>query len=171
MRGPMLRQAMTSADKDRIQFADRQQMTKALVHRKLSYRIKILDPSRVTTDECLSESRRAACSDAFICFDGGRNALSVSFGLCHRTLGFFGRRLHLTEPALELVATLASHNDAPSRCCCDAVRIRNGDAHRTPRTSHRLSVMAFRTVSEWPQRKTHAEKPSTKPPEITRHER
>src|SRR5271163_3327819 len=90
-------------------------MRKAVVHRKFGNRIKIVDPNRVTTDECLSESCRAACSDAFICFDRGWNVPSASFGLYLRTLGFFGCRLHLTEPALQLVATLASHSAGPSR--------------------------------------------------------
>src|SRR5271155_5370981 len=89
-------------------------MRKAVVHRKLGNGIKIVDPSRVTTDECLSESCRAACSDAFICFDGGWKVPSASLGLYPGTLGFLGCRLHQAEPALELVATLASHSVGPS---------------------------------------------------------
>ena len=81
MRRRMLVQPMTLADKDRIQLADRHEMPKAVVHRKLRNRIKIIDPSRVTTDECLSESRRAACSDALIGFDGGWNVPSAALGL------------------------------------------------------------------------------------------
>ncbi|OBK41154.1 hypothetical protein A5658_02605 [Mycobacterium sp. 1245111.1] len=72
---------MTLADKDRIQLAHRQQRTEALAHRKLSNGIKIIDPSRVTTDECVNESCGAACSDALIRFDGGRNVASASLGL------------------------------------------------------------------------------------------
>ena len=81
MRRRMLTQLMTLADKDRIQLADRQQRTKAVVHRKLSNRIKIIDPSQVTTDECLSKSCRAPCSDVLIRFDGRRDVSRASLGL------------------------------------------------------------------------------------------
>jgi hypothetical protein len=56
-------------------------MLKAVVYRKLGNRIKIIDPSPVTTDECLNESRGAACSDALIGFDGGYNVASAALGL------------------------------------------------------------------------------------------
>ena len=60
MRWRMLGELMALADKDRIQLADRHEMPEAVVYRKLGNRIKIIDPSPVTTDECLSESCRAA---------------------------------------------------------------------------------------------------------------
>jgi hypothetical protein len=110
MRWRMLVQLMTLADKDRIQLADRHEMLKAVVYRKLCNRIKIIDPSRVTTDECLSESCRAACSQTLIGFDGRWNVASAAVGLQRRTLYLFGSRLHLPEPALKLVTTLASHS-------------------------------------------------------------
>jgi hypothetical protein len=56
-------------------------MPEAVIHRKLGNRIKIIDPSRVTTDECLNESRGAACSNALIGFDGGWNVPSAALGL------------------------------------------------------------------------------------------
>jgi hypothetical protein len=77
----MLAQLMALADKDRIQVADRHKMSEAVIHRKLGNRIKIIDPSRVTPDECLDESCRAACSDALIGFDGRWNVASASLGL------------------------------------------------------------------------------------------
>ena len=81
MRWRMLVQLMTLADKDRIQLADRHEMPKAVVYRKLCYRIKIIDPSRVTIDERLNESCRPACSDALIGFHGGCNVPSAALGL------------------------------------------------------------------------------------------
>jgi hypothetical protein len=110
MRWRMLVELMTLADKDRIQLADRHQRPNAVVHRQLGNRIKIIDTSPVATDECLGESCRAACSDALIGFDGGRDLASAALGLERRTRYLFGGRLHLPEPALELVATPASHS-------------------------------------------------------------
>jgi hypothetical protein len=106
----MLVELMTLADEDRIQLADRQKMSKAVVHRKLGNRIKIVDPGRVTADERLNESCWAACSDALVGFNGGWNVASASVSFERGTLYLFGRRLQPTEPALKLVATLASHS-------------------------------------------------------------
>src|SRR5580700_9165896 len=118
-------------------------MSKAVVHRELGNRIKIVDPSRVTTNECLYETRRAACSDAFICLDGGLDVASASFGLLPRELGFFACGLHQTEPALELVATLASHSvKALPLLGCDAVLFRKSEADLTTTGGHRVSASA-----------------------------
>ncbi|GAB5001132.1 hypothetical protein MAHJHV64_12950 [Mycobacterium avium subsp. hominissuis] len=77
----MLVQLMALADEDRIQVADRHEMLKAVVYRKLCNRIKIIDPNRVTTDERLNKSCRATFSDALIGFDGGWNVPSAALGL------------------------------------------------------------------------------------------
>jgi hypothetical protein len=115
MRRRMLVELMALADKDGIQVADRHQRRQAVVHRKLGNRSKIIDSSRVTTDECLNKSCRAACSDALIGFDSGWNIPSASLGFQPCTLHLFGSRLHLTEPALELVTTFASHSFSARR--------------------------------------------------------
>lgn len=73
-----------------------------MVHATLGNGIEVVDPRRVTTDECSGQLCWAACGDACIGFDGGCNEASASFGLDYRAFGFFGRRLHLTEPAFEL---------------------------------------------------------------------